>query len=241
MKDWVAWHAAYADPSVLPVPGWPGPRAAGRRSTAAPPGPVRLISLCAGQGHDVLACCPAIRACGGVGGAGRSTTPERGGRQVRSRHRAVAGRGAQADAAGPRPRGRAARRRAAAVRDLRQRERRRHPADRAGRSGPVPRRGDGHLDGHPRGRTHAEIRACSPPRLRGGAFDPLDTGADRASAPAAWRPRRRAGCPAARCSPSAAPDFMHYAGQAPGVPPARSPGLAPALRRAATVARIGAW
>lgn len=53
--DWVAWHAAYEDPS--------SPLSArlrlvrSRLSEAidqAPAGPVSLVSLCAGQGHDVI-------------------------------------------------------------------------------------------------------------------------------------------------------------------------------------------
>ena len=59
MKDWVAWHAAYDDPSstlstrLRLVRG----HLAGALA-AAPPGPVRLLSLCAGQGHDVLGVLP---------------------------------------------------------------------------------------------------------------------------------------------------------------------------------------
>jgi hypothetical protein len=59
MKDWVAWHAAYDDPEsplstrLRVVRGhlWAA-------LDAAPPGPVRLVSLCAGQGHDVLGVLP---------------------------------------------------------------------------------------------------------------------------------------------------------------------------------------
>jgi len=59
MRDWVAWHAAYDDPQ--------SPLSARLRAVrghladaldAAPPGPVRLVSLCAGQGHDVLGVLP---------------------------------------------------------------------------------------------------------------------------------------------------------------------------------------
>jgi hypothetical protein len=59
VKDWVAWHAAYDDPSstlstrLRLVRG----HLAGALA-AAPPGPVRLLSLCAGQGHDVLGVLP---------------------------------------------------------------------------------------------------------------------------------------------------------------------------------------
>lgn len=59
MKDWVAWHAPYDDPSSslyarlreVRSQLW---QALGR----APAGPVRLVSLCAGQGHDVIGTLP---------------------------------------------------------------------------------------------------------------------------------------------------------------------------------------
>lgn len=60
MKDWVAWHTAYDDPA--------SPLSTRLRVVrghlsdaldAAPAGPVRLVSLCAGQGHDVLGVLPA--------------------------------------------------------------------------------------------------------------------------------------------------------------------------------------
>jgi hypothetical protein len=55
VKDWVAWHAAYDDPS--------SPLSARLRCVQSrlsdaidqtPPGRVSLVSLCAGQGHDVI-------------------------------------------------------------------------------------------------------------------------------------------------------------------------------------------
>ena len=55
VKDWVAWHAAYDDPS--------SPLSARLRCVQshlsdaidqAPAGRVNLVSLCAGQGHDVI-------------------------------------------------------------------------------------------------------------------------------------------------------------------------------------------
>src|SRR5260370_24098263 len=59
MKDWVAWHRAYDDPtSSLSVRlvrvRWHLARALDK----APPGPVRLVSLCAGHGLDVLGVLP---------------------------------------------------------------------------------------------------------------------------------------------------------------------------------------
>jgi len=59
VKDWVAWHAAYDDPSsslstrLRVVRGH-----LSRALDEAPPGPVRLVSLCAGQGLDVLGVLP---------------------------------------------------------------------------------------------------------------------------------------------------------------------------------------
>ena len=54
-KDWVAWHRGYDDPaSAL---GLRLERVRWHLSEAiasAPPGPVQLVSLCAGQGRDVL-------------------------------------------------------------------------------------------------------------------------------------------------------------------------------------------
>jgi hypothetical protein len=52
--DWVAWHAGYDDPSSLLAARMRQVRL--RLSEAldrAAPGPVRLVSLCAGQGRDV--------------------------------------------------------------------------------------------------------------------------------------------------------------------------------------------
>ena len=62
MKDWVAWHAAYDDPSsslstrLRLVRGH-----LSRALDRAPAGPVRLVSLCAGQGFDVLGVLPGHR------------------------------------------------------------------------------------------------------------------------------------------------------------------------------------
>jgi len=59
VKDWVAWHAAYDDPSsslsarLRLVRGY-----LAAALDAAPAGPVRLVSLCAGQGRDVLGVLP---------------------------------------------------------------------------------------------------------------------------------------------------------------------------------------
>jgi hypothetical protein len=58
-RDWVRWHEGYDDPAS-PLSA----RLACVRAhlsdalTAAPPGPVRLLSLCAGQGNDVLGVLP---------------------------------------------------------------------------------------------------------------------------------------------------------------------------------------
>jgi hypothetical protein len=58
-EDWVAWHRAYDDPTTslsrrLERVRWHLARALDQ----APPGPVRLVSLCAGQGLDVLRVLP---------------------------------------------------------------------------------------------------------------------------------------------------------------------------------------
>jgi hypothetical protein len=59
MRDWVAWHEGYDDPSSalsarLRRVRWH----LSRGLDQAPPGPVRLVSLCAGQGRDVLGVLP---------------------------------------------------------------------------------------------------------------------------------------------------------------------------------------
>jgi hypothetical protein len=57
--DWEAWHAAYDDPSSLltarlrQVSQW-----LSEAIDRAPAGPVRLVSLCAGQGRDVIGVLP---------------------------------------------------------------------------------------------------------------------------------------------------------------------------------------
>ena len=59
MKDWVAWHAAYEDPSsFLSVRLRKVQQRLSEAIGAAPAGPVRLVSLCAGQGRDVMGVLP---------------------------------------------------------------------------------------------------------------------------------------------------------------------------------------
>ena len=59
MKDWVNWHAAYDDPSSsLSVRLRLVRQHLSDALDLAPPGPIRLISLCAGQGRDVLGVLP---------------------------------------------------------------------------------------------------------------------------------------------------------------------------------------
>lgn len=54
MRDWVEWHQAYEDPvSGLSARLRSVRRHLSRAVDQAAPGPVRLVSLCAGQGHDV--------------------------------------------------------------------------------------------------------------------------------------------------------------------------------------------
>lgn len=57
--DWVAWHAAYDDPdSSLSARLRQVRLHLADAIDQAPPGPVRLVSLCAGQGRDVLGVLP---------------------------------------------------------------------------------------------------------------------------------------------------------------------------------------
>jgi hypothetical protein len=54
VKDWVAWHEGYEDPaSAVSTRLRLVQRHLADAVAAAPPGPVRLVSLCAGQAHDV--------------------------------------------------------------------------------------------------------------------------------------------------------------------------------------------
>jgi hypothetical protein len=59
VKDWVAWHAAYDEPSSALSARLR--RVRSHLSDAidrAPQGRVRVVSLCAGQGHDVIGVLP---------------------------------------------------------------------------------------------------------------------------------------------------------------------------------------
>jgi hypothetical protein len=59
MRDWAAWHAAYDDPSsFLSVRLRKVRQLLSEAIGAAPAGPVRLVSLCAGQGRDVTGVLP---------------------------------------------------------------------------------------------------------------------------------------------------------------------------------------
>jgi hypothetical protein len=59
MKDWVAWHQAYDDPSSSLSSRLRRVQAhLGQAISEAPAGPVRVLSLCAGQGHDVVGVLP---------------------------------------------------------------------------------------------------------------------------------------------------------------------------------------
>jgi hypothetical protein len=59
MRDWVAWHEAYDDPSsFLNVRLRKVRERLSEAIGAAPAGPVRLVSLCAGQGRDVIGVLP---------------------------------------------------------------------------------------------------------------------------------------------------------------------------------------
>jgi hypothetical protein len=53
--DWHRWHQAYDDPASTLARRLPAVRGQiGEALAAAPPGPVRLIGMCAGQGRDVM-------------------------------------------------------------------------------------------------------------------------------------------------------------------------------------------
>jgi hypothetical protein len=60
VRDWVAWHKAYGDPaSGLSARLRCVQRHLSRAIDRVEAGPVRLVSLCAGQGHDVIGVLPA--------------------------------------------------------------------------------------------------------------------------------------------------------------------------------------
>lgn len=62
MRDWVDWHLGYDDPlSALSARLECVKLRLADAIQQAPPGPVRLLSLCAGQGHDVLGVLPGHR------------------------------------------------------------------------------------------------------------------------------------------------------------------------------------
>jgi Putative methyltransferase len=59
MRDWAAWHTAYDDPaSFLNVRLRMVQQRLYEAIAAGPAGPVRLVSLCAGQGRDVIGVLP---------------------------------------------------------------------------------------------------------------------------------------------------------------------------------------
>jgi hypothetical protein len=59
MTDWHAWHEAYADPaSRLSRRLAVVQRFLGEALDRRPPGPIRLLSLCAGEGRDVIGVLP---------------------------------------------------------------------------------------------------------------------------------------------------------------------------------------
>jgi hypothetical protein len=59
MRDWVAWHRDYEDPaSSLSARLRRVRYHLAQAIDRAPAGPVRLVSLCAGQGHDVIGVLP---------------------------------------------------------------------------------------------------------------------------------------------------------------------------------------
>jgi hypothetical protein len=58
-RDWASWHEAYDDPaSPLSTRLALVKAQLSVALAAAPPGPISLVSLCAGQGHDVIGVLP---------------------------------------------------------------------------------------------------------------------------------------------------------------------------------------
>jgi len=59
MKDWIGWHEGYNDPQSSLSTRLARVQAHLAHALAfVPPGPIQLLSLCAGQGHDVLGVLP---------------------------------------------------------------------------------------------------------------------------------------------------------------------------------------
>jgi hypothetical protein len=95
--DWVAWHAAYDDPSSpLTARLEQVRRRLSEAIDRAPPGPVRLVSLCADQGRDVIGVLPGhprrddvravlVEANPGLAAAARSAAAQAGLAQVEVR------------------------------------------------------------------------------------------------------------------------------------------------------------
>ena len=62
MRDWAEWHSGYDDPSSALSMRLEWVKTRLRQAIdGCPPGPVRLLSLCAGQGRDVIGVLPAHR------------------------------------------------------------------------------------------------------------------------------------------------------------------------------------
>ena len=62
MRDWAEWHSGYDDPSsALSARLERVKMRLGQAIDGCRPGPVRLLSLCAGQGRDVIGVLPAHR------------------------------------------------------------------------------------------------------------------------------------------------------------------------------------
>jgi hypothetical protein len=87
VRDWVDWHGGYDDPSSSLSSRLEFVKLRLREAIdECPPGPVRLLSLCAGQGRDVIGVLPAHRRRDDV----RALLVEYDGRNVElARHRAA--------------------------------------------------------------------------------------------------------------------------------------------------------
>ena len=98
VRDWVAWHEGYDDPaSTISARLKLVKQHLAAAIDRAPAGPVRLVSLCAGQGHDVLGVLPGhprrddvsavlVEADAANAGVARARAAEAGLPQVEVRH-----------------------------------------------------------------------------------------------------------------------------------------------------------
>ena len=208
-RDWYTWHHDYDEPGTALARRLAAVQDQIRTALdAAPPGPLHAVSLCAGQGRDLI---------GALAGHPRrddvsARLVELDPRNAAAARAAADGRGAAAGRGGDRRRGadRSLRRDGAGLpgaglRGVRQHDRRRrtahdrllHPAVRARRHGGVDPRPVGAGPGA------ADLRLVRRPRLRAGSGCPTRRRAGERARTASPRPRSRWSAGPA-CSPSSA-------------------------------------